>query len=162
MDQQHGQSAFHLRPALVDDIPFIQSLAPRFAQVGTPAWRDSEQMWQFHQRCTHEVGTAITNPDDLVLIAEDMQERRLGFLHVTTVADFFTGEPQGYVSDVAVSEQAEGKGVARTLIEHAQAWARERGLRILALDVFAFNTHARAFYQGLGFVEETLKLIKEL
>ncbi len=38
----------------------------------------------------------------------------------------------------------------------------EQGYRILALDVFAFNTSAHAFYQRLGYVEETVKLIKEL
>jgi GNAT superfamily N-acetyltransferase len=50
----------------------------------------------------------------------------------------------------------------RALMERAEAWARIRGFRILALDVFALNTHAHSFYQHLGYVEETLKLIKEL
>jgi hypothetical protein len=105
MDQQRRQRTFHLRTATVNDIPFTPSLTPRFAQVGTPAWRNPEQIWQFHQDCIHEVGAAILNPDDLVLIAEDLQDGPLGFLHVTSVADFFT------------SEQAEGKGIAHALTE---------------------------------------------
>ncbi len=148
--------------ATADDIPFIQSLAERFARAGTPPWRDPAQMWQFHQRSMQGVNTAISHPDDLVLIAEDVRGLRLGFLHVTQTTDFFTGELQGYISAVAVSEQAEGKGVARALMERAEAWARECGFRILALDVFALNAHARSLYQRLGYVEETLKLIKEL
>ena len=156
------QDEIRIRLATADDIPFVQSLAERFARAGTPLWRDPAQMWQFHQRSIQEVSAAISNPDDLVLIAEDAQGLRLGFLHATQTPDFFTGEQQGYISDVVVSEQAEGKGIARVLMERAEAWARECGFRILALDVFALNTHARSFYQRLGYVEETLKLIKEL
>lgn len=162
MHQEITQDEIHIRLATVGDIPFVQSFAERFARVGTPPWRDPAQMWQFHRRSMQEVSTAISNSDDLVLIAEDVRELRLGFLHATQTPDFFTGELQGYISAVAVSEQAESKGVARALMERAEAWASECGFRILALDVFALNTHARSFYQRLGYVEETLKLIKEL
>jgi len=118
-------------------------------------------MWVFHQ---HSIEEAITDTqaDSLVLVAEDAQGARLGFIHLTRSEDFFTHEPQGYIADLAVSDDAEGKGVGRMLIERAEAWARAQGYRILALDVFAMNTHARSFYQCLGYVEETLKLIKEL
>lgn len=162
MSQQDKQGEMTIRPATLDDIPFIQSLIPRFAHAGSPAWRDPVQMWQFHQRCANEVSMVITNPNHLVLIAEDLQKKPLGFIAVISDVDFFTAEPQGYISDLAVSEQAEGKGVARTLMKHAESWARTHALRILALDVFATNTHARSFYQRLGYIEETLKLIKEL
>jgi ribosomal protein S18 acetylase RimI-like enzyme len=162
MHHEITEDEIRIRLATADDTLFVQSLAERFSRVGSPPWRDTAQMWQFHQRSMQEVSAAISNPDDLVLIAEDGRGLRLGFLHVTRIPDFFTGEQQGYVSDVAVSEQAEGKGVARALMGRAEAWARECGFRILALDVFASNTHARSFYQHLGYVEETLKLIKEL
>jgi ribosomal protein S18 acetylase RimI-like enzyme len=162
MHHEITEDEIRIRLATADDTLFIQSLAERFARAGTPPWRDTAQMWQFHQRSMREVSAATSNPDDLVLIAEDGRGLRLGFLYATRIPDFFTGEQQGYVSDVAVSEQAEGKGVARALMERAEAWARECGFRILALDVFALNTHARSFYQRLGYVEETLKLNKEL
>lgn len=162
MHEKQTKDEIRIRPATTNDIPFIHSLAERFAEVGTPPWRSAEQMWAFHHRGVLEVGAAITNATDLVLLAEDLQNTSLGFLYAISTVDFFTREPQGYIADVAVSQQAEGKGVARALMERAEAWARERGFRILALDVFAMNTHARAFYQHLGYVEETLKLIKEL
>ena len=81
--------------------------------------------------------------------------RRIQFVEVIS-------SQKGYLADVAVSEQSEGTGVARALMKRAEGWARECGFRILALDVFALNTLARSFYQQLGYVEETLKLIKEL
>ena len=162
MHNRNTEDEIRIRPATTEDIPFIQSLVERFARIGTPPWRNPAQMEQFHQRSMQEVCDAITHLTDLVLLAENRQGTRLGFLHATSTTDFFTGEPQGYIADLAVSEQAEGKGVARLLMKQAEAWARERSFRILALDVFALNTHARSFYQHLGYIEETLKLIKEL
>lgn len=161
MDLSQNPADIHIRPATMDDLPFIRSLAERFAHLGTPAWRDAAKMWEFHRQSTEEVGYAIQTRD-LVLVAEDAQNTRLGFVHVTHMTDFFTQEPQGYVADLAVSTQAEGKGVGRKLMEQAEEWARAQGYRILALDVFASNTHARSFYAHRGYVEETVKMIKEL
>jgi ribosomal protein S18 acetylase RimI-like enzyme len=161
MDQRQNPTEIHIRPATMNDLPFIRSLAERFARVGTPAWRDAAKMWEFHRQSAEEVGYAI-NTRDLVLIAEDAQNVRLGFVHVTHVTDFFTQEAQGYVADLAVSEQAEGQGVGRKLMEQAEEWARAQGYRILTLDVFASNTHARSFYAHRGYVEETVKMVKEL
>ncbi len=155
------QSEIHIRERVAEDIPFLRSFTARFAQVGTPPWRDAAHMWNFHQRSTEEAINA-THSDSLVLIAEVAQGARLGFIHLMRSEDFFTHEPQGYIADFAVSNDAEGKGVGRMLMERAEAWARAQGYRILALDVFAMNTHARSFYQRFGYVEETLKLIKEL
>jgi GNAT superfamily N-acetyltransferase len=151
----------HVRSANADDQPFICSLAERFARVGTPAWRDAQHMWEFHQQSAEEVGDAI-DTRDLVLIAADAQGSHLGFIHVTHSTDFFTQEPQGYVADLAVSAQAEGRGVGRRLMEQAEVWARTQGYRLLVLDVFAFNMRARTFYAHLGYAEETVKMVKEL
>lgn len=150
-----------IRERIAADIPFLWLLTARFAEVGTPSWRDPAQMWNFHQRSAEETVTDI-HPDSVVLVAEDAQGTQLGFIHIVRSEDFFTKEPQGYIADLAVSEDAEGKGVGRMLMERGEAWARAQGYRILALDVFAMNTHARSFYQRLGYVEESVKLIKEL
>src|SRR5215831_10831194 len=151
----------HIRERRPDDIPFIRSLTARFAEVGPPPWRDAAQMGEFHRRSTEKAITDI-QADSLILIAEDTQGKRLGFIYLTHSEDFFTHEPQGYIADIAVSENAVGKRVGRMLMDRAEVWARAKGYRILALDVFAMNTHARSFYQRLGYIEETLKLIKEL
>ncbi len=161
MEQKQNITPVNVRRATMDDLPFIRSLAERFARFGTPPWRDPTLMWQFHQHSADEVGTSIST-SDLVLIAEDAQGTPLGFICATHATDFFTQEPQGYVSDLAVSAEAEGKGVGRKLLEHAEAWARAQGYRILTLDVFAANAPARAFYTHLGYAEETVKMVKKL
>lgn len=151
-----------IRRANADDLSFIRSLSERFAHVGTPAWREPAKMWQFHQRFGEEVSMAIDDPASLVLLAQERGGMRLGFIYALSLPDFFTNELQGYIADVAVSAEAEGKGIGRRLMEQAEVWTKEQGYRLLALDVFAFNTHARSLYQRLGYVEETLKLVKDL
>ncbi len=161
MEHHDQPDEVHIRPANTDDIPFIHSLSERFASVGTPTWRDPTKMQQFHQHTVTEASSAINLPGSLVLIAETNDGTRLGFIYATNTTDFFTNEPQAYIADLAVTTHGEGKGIGRKLMEHAETWAREQGYRIVALDVFAFNTHARSFYHHLGYVEETVKLIKE-
>ena len=119
-------------------------------------------MWQFHQRSIEETIAAIGNPASVVLLAEGKDGTRLGFIYVTQMPDFFTNELQGYIADVAVSAEAEGQGIGHRLMEQAEVWAKAQGYRLLALDVFASNIRARSFYQRLGYMEETMKLIKEL
>jgi GNAT superfamily N-acetyltransferase len=162
MEHPDQDNEVHIRIANADDIPFIQSLSERFASVGTPTWRDPTKMQQFHQHTITEASSAIALPGSLVLIAETRDGTCLGFIYATQSTDFFTNEPQAYIADLGLTDQGEGKGIGRKLMEHAETWAREQGYRIIALDVFAFNTHARSFYHHLGYVEETVKLIKEL
>lgn len=159
--KQFKQKEIQIRKMAKSDISFIRSLTTRFAEVGMPSWREPAKMWQFHQRSLEEV---ITNspPNSEVFVAEDMHGNRLGFIQVQGSEDFFTHEPQGYIAELAVSKEAEGKGVGALLITRGEAWARAQSYRILALDVFAMNAHARSFYEHQGYVEETLKLIKEL
>lgn len=158
----HHPTPIHIRKARVADIPFIRSLKERFVAVGSPLWRDLQKMQVFHDNSIEEACAAIVVPDALVLLAEEEQGTLLGFLHAQPATDFFTGDPQGYVSALAVVAEAEGMGIGSLLMEQAEHWARAQGYHILTLETFGENTRARAFYQHLGYKEETVKLIKEL
>ena len=70
--------------------------------------------------------------------------------------DFF-GTRHAHISVIATTEAAEGSGVGRALLAHAEAWARERGLTLLTLNVFASNARARRFYEKAGWAPEMLK-----
>ena len=51
---------------------------------------------------------------------------------------------------MATTAAAEGSGVARVLMAHAERWTAERGLPLLTLNVFAGNARARRFYERGG------------
>jgi ribosomal protein S18 acetylase RimI-like enzyme len=69
----------------------------------------------------------------------------------------FTGEHDGYIGELVVAPHAERRGVGRSLIDTAEAWARDRGLAHLTLHTGAYNASARAFYAALGFAEEEVR-----
>ena len=102
------------------------------------------------------------SPDATVLVAEGHEAEPLGFVHLHSAIDFFTGERHGHVSDIVVTAEAEGGGVGQALMAAAEAWARSLGYRLLSLHVFEANARARAFYERLGYRPDIVKLIKAL
>lgn len=147
-----------VRPAVSEDAEFIRRAARRFTESGLPEWRNQEKALEFHRLETEAVLAAVAAGETVLIAEEDSVS--LGFIYLKAEEDFLTGEAQGYISDVAVAAEAEGRGVGRVLMQAAEDWARGCGYRILALDVFAANQRARLFYARHGFVEQTLKMIK--
>lgn len=150
-----------IRAMRPDDRGFILGLTSRLEAVGAPPWRDADAMHGFHQHYADETVNAF-GPDEEVFVAESQDGDRLGVVHVLETSDGLTAEQQGYVATLAVAAEAEGRDVGRKLMARAEDWCRDRGLRIVALEVFAQNTSARTFYDHLGYQQETLKLIKVL
>ena len=153
-------------PATADDADFIRALTPRFADAGTPAWREPARMTTFFLRAVGEiaelVGADAVSPREAVLIATGDDGSPRGFIHLRPDLSELTREWQGYVNALAVTQESEGRGVGRALLAAGEEWARGQGFRHLALDTFGDNAHARAVYAHLGFAEETLKLVKAL
>jgi GNAT superfamily N-acetyltransferase len=98
----------------------------------------------------------------------DTQERwrqRLTNVPLNVVA-YFNGAPAGMVGatnpsaagateliSMWVAPHARGTGVADALVAAVIAWATERGINTIALDVVETNARARAFYRRQGFAD---------
>jgi ribosomal protein S18 acetylase RimI-like enzyme len=83
----------------------------------------------------------------------------VGCLHMQMPTDFF-GRRHAHISVIATTEAAEGSGVGRALMAHAEAWTRRRKLPLLTLNVFDANARARRFYERAGFTPEVIKYVK--
>ncbi|HET7086811.1 MAG TPA: GNAT family N-acetyltransferase [Rhizomicrobium sp.] len=91
----------------------------------------------------------------IMLIAEDASGKAVGwaFAH-DEKAEVFVVEPErrhGYLAELYVVPQARGQGLGRALIEGCEAWARERGHKVLTVGVLAKNPTAIRAYEGAGF-----------
>jgi ribosomal protein S18 acetylase RimI-like enzyme len=148
-----------LRRATAADEQVLAALAARLSAFELPAWRAAQKIADADSRAMI-AAAASGDPDDEVLIAERGGEV-VGCLHVLAVTDFF-GLRHGHVSVIATMEAAEGSGVARRLMEHAEQWTAERGLPLLTLNMFAGNARARRFYEIAGFEVEMVKYAKEI
>jgi len=153
--------AIRIRALAPGDLPFCHGLAGRLAGVADLPWRTPAAVADFQQRFMADC-LDTPPPGSAGFIALDAAGDRLGFIQVQPLPDGLTGEPAGYVSLLAVTPAAEGKGVARALMTAAEDHGREQGWTSISLDVFASNTRGRRFYASLGYGEETLRLVKPL
>jgi ribosomal protein S18 acetylase RimI-like enzyme len=63
---------------------------------------------------------------------------------------------------IAVTMEAEGRGVGRALMAHAERWARERGHESITLSVFEGNRRAQGLYERAGYTVEMRRMTKQL
>jgi len=154
-----SEGAVHIRLAQADDDEFILGLVGRFVDFELPPWRRKPECVDGIRRdlARH---LAEQPPGSHLFIAEDDDGTRVGFLHLQTVIDFFSGAPNCHVSDIAVARGHDGQGIGSSLIEYAERWARQHQCRHLTLSVFPGNERARAFYEHAGFGVELLRMVK--
>ena len=149
-----------IRPAVARDKSFILGLAHRLVEFGPVPGRDAAQMIA-RDRAVLADALESTTAESAVFIAED-ERGSLGFIHLTTTDDYYTGRVAAHVADVVVRADAGGRGVGSALLTYAEGWAREQGLSLLTLNVFTANRRARDLYARLGFQEEWIRCIKRL
>jgi len=84
-------------------------------------------------------------------VAEDAANGKvIGWAHVFMVP-FIESGPNAELGGLVVDEKYRGSGAGRALVEHVQAWARERGAGELNLRSNIVRDGAHKFYQHLGF-----------
>jgi GNAT superfamily N-acetyltransferase len=135
-------------------------LARRLGAIPLPPWRSPDEISDADAREMIAAVASGSSASNEVLIAE-RDGHAVGCLHMLTMTDFF-GREHAHISVIATSESAQGSGVGRALMAHAEAWARARGMSLLTLNVFDGNARARRLYEQSGFTPETVKYAKRL
>ena len=138
-----------VRPA---DAPVVLALTDRLADFELPPGRTAREV----ALADHPILRAqldAPREDVLFLVAEDETGAVAGTVFANTARDYFTQRPIAYVEVLAVAESAAGRGVARSLMEAVESWARERGLARVDLT---------GFYEHLGYHEEFVRYVKPL
>lgn len=144
-----------------DDDDFILGLVPRFVNFTLPAWRRRNE-------CIEGIRADLLHhlddqpPNSFVFVVENGDGERVGFMHLQKTQDFFTGRSNCHVSDLAVAPAHEGKGIARAMLRHAEAWAREHRCALVTLAVFPGNERARALYAASGYDTDLVRMAKPL
>jgi GNAT superfamily N-acetyltransferase len=146
-----------IRPAVAADRAFLESLNDRLIQEASGPGLTRENFASFQDGYTKSALDAPP-PGSATLVAVDGAGTPLGYVHLESTEDILSGSTAGYVSILAVTAAAEGKGVATALMEEAESWARARGYRFLLLDVFGSNATARRFYERKGYAADSLRL----
>lgn len=143
------------------DEAFVLRLAPLFADFELPAWRQ-------RQTCVRGVRAALTERmeqaghETCLLIAENLQGVTIGFLSLSLTRDYFSGQRQAHLNELAVAPEHQRQGYGRALLREAERWAGLRNCRALSLNVFPGNEAARRLYAGAGYQVDLLRLARPL
>lgn len=97
------------------------------------------------------------------LVAVDDDGTICGFAALNFgVTDRLSGKPEAYISELHVWPEYRSRGVAKGLLDVAEAYAGQRGVTHLSLHVATANSPAIQLYKRAGFVEETVKMTKRV
>jgi ribosomal protein S18 acetylase RimI-like enzyme len=149
-----------IRPATRRDREFVLSLAHRLADFDRPSWRSAEEIAEGDRRALAEAFDS-PNPDHALFVGE-LHRRPAGCLLMWTIEDYFSGGRHAHISVIAITREAEGQGLGRALMQHAEAWARERGHSRITLSVFEGNRRAQKLYERAGYEVELRRYVKPL
>lgn len=149
-----------IRSATPADRQFLFDLAARLADFDLPPGRTAEEISGGDRQALLK---ALDGPEPGTgLFVAELGGVRAGCLLMWTLVDYFTRQPHAHVSVLAVTREAEGRGVGGALMQQAEAWAASHGHRVITLSVFEQNRRAQALYERLGFASEVRRYVKRL
>jgi len=122
-----------------DGTAIDQNVENSFGILGGHDWR-----WR---KARHVNDDVEANPEG-VFVAEE-NGRVLGY--ITTRIDREVSK--GRIPNLAVDEQARGRGLGRRLIEHALEYFRREGMAYVMIETMANNAVGQHLYPSCGFVE---------
>jgi GNAT superfamily N-acetyltransferase len=125
-----------------------------------PAWRPKTELIEGDRRAL-EAWFNSPKADEAMYIAE-LDGRPAGCAYLVTLVDYFNERPHAHVSVLAVTAEAEGKGVGTALIDQSVAWAKARNSDRLTLSALVTNSRARALYERKGFGGEYIRYVLPL
>jgi len=152
---------FVIRRARDADKDAVLALVPRLVSGFTPPpWRAPAQMTPTDLDVISQA--LASSGDDPAIYVAEREGRIVGFIHLTSLEDYYRRRKQGHIGDIVVAEGEEGQGIASALMAKAEEWCRAQGYDWLSLSVFEQNERAERLYRKLGFQRDIIRLLKPL
>lgn len=132
---------------------------PRLADFEMPPKRKKNDLWEGDAQALKEWGDG-NEPNLLVQKATSLAGDLLGFTLTRLREEMLSHQPSAHLETLVVTKAAEGKGVAKALMQAAEENAQAHGATSMSLHVIATNKRARQVYKHLGYYEEIIRNIK--
>ena len=116
------------------------------------------------ERIMRSFRSALDADDADVLILEDGGEPvGMALVHIENPSRM-SAEQAVELSRVVVSPGKRGTGAGRAVVDAAEEWARQRGIRTLLAAIFVANEGSRQFWSAMGFetwVERMIRPVRD-
>jgi len=108
---------------------------------------------EFHDRVFEEIKNkySLWRKRNHIFCAKDEMGNYLGHIWFAELKNQMTGNSMLFIYDISVIDEAKGTGVAQSLMNICENYAREHGFKRICLRVVEHNKRARAFYEKLSF-----------
>jgi GNAT superfamily N-acetyltransferase len=127
-----------VRPAVASDAERIAALA---TQLGFPSTAK-----QVLSRLAH----VLHDSEDAVYVAELADGLVIGWVHILVIHGV-VNDTEAEVDALVIDQAYQGCGGGTLLMEHAEQWARAKGLPSIYLRSNVLRKEAHAFYEKLGY-----------
>jgi GNAT superfamily N-acetyltransferase len=140
-----------IRNVQVQDAEVISGI---IREVGWFEHLKSETAQATEERVRKHISACLANDSHSSFVAEDENHNVIGYSSVHYLPYFFLSGPEGYVSELFISEKARGKGVGSALLEKVIAEARKRGcVRLSLINSRTRESYLRHYYEKHGWKE---------
>jgi len=139
-----------IRPAVQEDAPAIAAV---IRSIGWFAWMKDQDPHTIDARICQHMALCLQDRSHSVYVAESECEIA-GYVSVHWNPYLIQAGPEGYVSELFITEARRGEGVGARLLNAVEQEARSRGCsRLLLLNVRQRESYLRGFYRKHGWIE---------
>jgi ribosomal protein S18 acetylase RimI-like enzyme len=102
----------------------------------------------------------LMNNESAVVLVARQDERIAGHLvgYLTAPSPTRFGQRTAEIRSLYVDEPVRSTGMGQAMVRHFTAWSRAQSATAISVTAYAANRSARAFYDKLGFVEQSVVL----
>ena len=141
----------NVRSATLADAPAVAAL---LRGLGWFALMHEESPAETERRLAEHLRLCLSDESHTVLVTESPEGAILGYVAVHWLPYLMLAGPEGYVSELFVSESARGAGLGTRLLEAVEAMAVSRGCsRLMLVNCKTRESYQRGFYRKLGWEE---------
>ncbi|MBN2098946.1 MAG: GNAT family N-acetyltransferase [Dehalococcoidia bacterium] len=141
----------NVRSATLADAPGIAAL---LRGLGWFALIDEESPAETERRLREHLRLCLADDSHAVLVAEGAEGAVLGYVAVHWLPYLMLAGPEGYVSDLFLTESVRGAGLGTKLLGAVRDMAVSRGCsRMMLVNRKTRESYKRGFYRKLGWEE---------
>lgn len=142
-DTTHGTFILsHLKPGEDDKLTQLQN-------------RCFTDTWGYNPNTTEEITYSLKlshcSPENVVLIKEDNKPVGYCWTKIDCETEIADGEKKGRIFMFGVDPDYRGKGIGKIALMAGLAYLKNKGVRVVELDVDSENRAASALYRSVGF-----------
>ena len=144
---------FKIERAVEDDVPTVQALNKKLFdyEISNGFDENLDPNWAFSAEGKAEITERITSEDSCGFVVK-VGDQVVGYI-IGLIREEETGRSESRYAEAEhmfVEEVNRGGGIGEKLVEEFKVWAREKGLKMVKVNVSFKNEQAIEFYKKVG------------